>query len=95
MFIIGSIPEIDNNNKLFNTGVAINEEGNITALHRKIHLFDINIPNRAVYKESDTFSRGDVITVFDTGFCKIGLGICYDIRFAEQALIMSSKLGYF
>ncbi|KAL4455429.1 hypothetical protein ABPG74_012581 [Tetrahymena malaccensis] len=93
MFIIGSIPEKTSDDKLYNTGIAINSDGQLSAIHRKIHLFDINIPGRAVYKESDTFSSGNQITVLDTGFCKIGLGICYDIRFAEQALVMCQKQG--
>jgi omega-amidase len=93
MTIMGSIPERDDKDRLFNTGIAINPEGQLAATHRKLHLFDINIPGRAVYKESDTFSAGDSITVYDAGFCKIGFGICYDIRFAEQALVMSRKLG--
>ncbi|EGR32808.1 nitrilase member 2, putative [Ichthyophthirius multifiliis] len=93
MSIIGSIPEIDSKNNLYNTCIAINQEGNLAAVHRKIHLFDINIPGKATYKESDTFKSGDKITIFDTGFCKIGLGVCYDIRFAEYALVMCQKKG--
>lgn len=83
MCIIGSIPELGDDNNLYNTAIAIDSEGNLAAKHRKVHLFDINMPGKAVYKESDIFSRGDKITIFDAGFCKFGIGICYDIRFAE------------
>lgn len=94
MVIMGSIPERDSRtSKLYNTGIAVNPAGELAAKHRKLHLFDINIPGRAVYKESDTFAAGDGVTVYDAGFCKFGLGICYDIRFAEQALVMTQKLG--
>jgi omega-amidase len=57
----------------------------------KIHLFDIDIPGKITYKESDTFTAGKKICVFDTEFCKIGLGICYDLRFAELGLLMSQQ----
>lgn len=51
------------------------------AKYRKSHLFDIDIPGKMTYKESDTFSPGDQISVFDTEYGRFGLGICYDIRF--------------
>ncbi len=57
----------------------------------KIHLFDIDIPGKITYKESDTFEPGKKICVFDTEFCKIGLGICYDLRFAELGLLMAQQ----
>lgn len=56
-----------------------------------MHLFDIDIPGRFTYKESDTFDSGDNITVVDTKFCKIGLGVCYDMRFPELALCMAKR----
>lgn len=50
------------------------------AKYRKSHLFDIDIPGKITYKESETFTQGDDIVVFDTEYGKIGLGICYDVR---------------
>ena len=87
--IVGSIPEcISNSNKLYNTAIAIGKNGEFLAKHRKLHLFDIDIPGKFTYKESDTFEAGKNVTVFDTDFGKIGLAICYDIRFAELGLLM-------
>jgi omega-amidase len=52
----------------------------LIAKYRKSHLFDIDIPGRITYKESDTFSAGDKMVVFNTEYGRIGLGICYDVR---------------
>lgn len=58
-----------------------------------MHLFDIDIPGKATYKESDTFAFGDLgLQVVDTDLGKFGLAICYDIRFPEMSLALS-KLG--
>lgn len=80
ILITGSIPE-RHGEKLYNTALAIDKKGVIIGKHRKLHLFDIDIPGKMTYKESNLFARGDKITVFDSEFGKIGLGICYDIRF--------------
>ncbi|KAM9898910.1 hypothetical protein OXX79_006036, partial [Metschnikowia pulcherrima] len=89
VFIVGgSIPEKDSSgDKIFNTSLTFNPAGEIIALHRKAHLFDIDIPNGITFKESVTLSAGDKATVFKLGeFGNVGLGICYDIRFPELAL---------
>jgi len=83
MYIFGSIPEVDDNNNLYNTALAVSNKGILLDIHRKLHLFDINIPGKFTYKESDTFTAGSKITVIDTDFCKIGLSICYDLRFPD------------
>lgn len=85
--IAGSIPENDNGN-IYNTSYVFNREGRIIAKHRKIHLFDIDVKNGVTFKESDVLSRGDSYTVFDTEYCRIGLQICYDIRFPELSRLM-------
>lgn len=54
-------------------------EGKMVAKHRKVHLFDIDIPGRQTFKESDTLSPGVQLTSFEAPFGKIGVGICYDI----------------
>lgn len=86
----GSIPEICNG-KLYNTSMVFNPEGALIAKHRKVHLFDIDIPGKFKFTESDTLSPGNSITVFNVNEFKVGLGICYDIRFPEQGQLMREE----
>jgi omega-amidase len=54
----------------------------------QVHLFDIDIPGKIKFQESETLSPGNELTSFQMGdICKVGVGICYDIRFAEMAQI--------
>ena len=88
IYIIGgSIPEFDNG-KIFNTSYVFDREGVLIGKHRKIHLFDIDIENGISFKESDALSKGDKVTVVDTEYCKIGIAICYDMRFPELMRLM-------
>ena len=80
--IAGSIPELENEN-VYNTSYIINARGEIINKYRKIHLFDINIKNSIKFSESEIISRGNEVIVIETEFCKIGICICYDIRFPE------------
>ena len=88
--LAGSIPEIDND-KLYNTSYLFDKQGNIIAKHRKMHLFDIDISVKITFKESDVLSAGDDFTIADTEFGKVGIGICYDIRFPEYARILAKN----
>jgi len=83
----GSICEKEGD-KLYNTAYVFDRAGNQIAKHRKMHLFDIDIKGGQYFKESETLSAGDDITVFDTDFGKIGLCICYDFRFPELSRLM-------
>lgn len=88
IFLVGgSIPELsEDDNRIFNTSLTFSPDGAIIAKHRKVHLFDIDIPQGITFKESITLSAGDRATVFPLGnFGNVGLGICYDIRFPELA----------
>ncbi|ORX81813.1 carbon-nitrogen hydrolase [Basidiobolus meristosporus CBS 931.73] len=82
----GSIPEKDAD-KLYNTCTIYNPKGEMIAKHRKIHLFNIDIPGKIRFWESDTLSPGNKVTHFETEYGRIGIGICYDIRFPELAMI--------
>ena len=86
----GSIPEKDGS-KLFNTSLVFNPAGEIIAKHRKIHLFDIDIPGKIRFQESETLSPGNSVTTFDCNGFTVGVAICYDIRFPELAQLMRLK----
>lgn len=86
--IAGSMPEADDVGKVYNTAYIFDRDGKQIGKHRKAHLFDINVKNGQYFKESDTLTSGDHATVFDTEFGKMGVMICYDIRFPEFARTM-------
>ena len=85
--LAGSIPERESE-KIFNTSYLFDRTGQIIAKHRKMHLFDIDVKDRITFKESDVLTAGDQFTLAETEFGKIGIGICYDVRFVELARIM-------
>ncbi|KAF5386970.1 hypothetical protein D9615_001771 [Tricholomella constricta] len=88
----GSIPERDAaNDHVYNTCTVYNPKGELVATHRKVHLFDIDIPGKIQFKESETLTGGTTMNFFDTEFARIGLGICYDIRFPELAMTSARK----
>lgn len=87
----GSFPERGDDGAVYNTCLVVSPEGEIIARHRKMHLFDIDVPGRITFRESDTLTAGDDITVFDTPYGRVGVGICYDLRFPEQSMIMRQR----
>mmetsp|Transcript_1820 Transcript_1820/g.2533 ORF Transcript_1820/g.2533 Transcript_1820/m.2533 type:complete len:372 (-) Transcript_1820:166-1281(-) len=92
MYIVGgSIPETCDK-KIYNTCLIINPSGEVVGKHRKVHLFDIDVPGGICFKESDTLTAGDGVTHFEVdGLGKIGVGICYDIRFPEFAMLLTQQ----
>lgn len=86
----GSIPEREGE-KLYNTCAVFGPQGNLLGKFRKMHLFDIDIPGKIRFQESETLSGGSEPFTFDTEWCKIGIGICYDIRFSELASLYAQK----
>ncbi|CCU98964.1 unnamed protein product [Malassezia sympodialis ATCC 42132] len=89
----GSVPEIDpDTDRIYNTSCVFDNEGRVLSLHRKLHLFDIDIPGKMTFQESKTLSGGDRVTIFDCAHGRFGLGICYDMRFPESAQI-AARLG--
>lgn len=58
---------------------------------RKVHLFDIDIPGKMTFKESLTLTPGEDITIVDTAAGRLGIGICYDIRFPELAMLYRQR----
>uniref|UniRef100_A0A6Q2ZBS6 omega-amidase n=1 Tax=Esox lucius TaxID=8010 RepID=A0A6Q2ZBS6_ESOLU len=91
VFLVGgSLPEEDTG-KLYNTCPVFGPDGGLLLKHRKIHLFDIDVPGKIRFQESETLSPGSSLSVFETPYCKVGVGICYDMRFAELAQLYTKK----
>jgi len=83
----GTIPcqeGIKDLNKVRSSCFVYDHEGAEVARYDKIHMFDVDIADsHGSYRESDTFEAGDELVVIDTPVGKVGLTICYDLRFAE------------
>ncbi|KAK8923815.1 N-carbamoylputrescine amidase [Platanthera zijinensis] len=86
----GSIPE-RSGDCLYNTCCIFGTDGNLKGKHRKLHLFDIDIPGKITFKESKTLTAGQQPTIVDTDVGRIGIGICYDIRFQELAVLYAAR----
>jgi len=69
------------NPKFANRGFMINPTGDITARYDKIHMFDVDLDNGESYRESSAYEPGDQAVVADTPWGKVGMSICYDLRF--------------
>lgn len=74
---------IPGDTKFYNSTIVYSPEGKIVAEYNKIHLYDVDIAGGVSCRESDTIKAGERIVDFDTEYCKMGLAICYDIRFPE------------
>lgn len=88
--VAGSIPELDDG-KLYNSSFIFNRDGEVMDVHRKMHLFDIHVPGEISFSESETLTAGDKVTVVETDLCRIGVVICYDIRFPELSRLMVDR----
>lgn len=88
VLIGGTMPELEDG-RIYNTCFVFDENGEQLARHRKMHLFDINVEGGQSFRESDTFTAGDSVTVFDCGLGRFGVMICFDIRFQELSRLMA------
>ena len=89
VYVVGGSIPLREGGKLCNASFVFDRAGQVIAVHRKVHLFDIDVDGGQYFKESDTFTAGDSVTVFDTEFGKMGLCICFDFRFPELARLMA------
>ena len=84
--LAGSIAELAPGGRFYNTSTLISPSGEIASVYRKLHLFDVDIPDGAHYRESQTVAPGPSVTppieLPDLGI-KVGLTVCYDLRFPE------------
>jgi predicted amidohydrolase len=89
--IAGSVAErVPGEDKLRNTCVHVDPAGEIRALYRKIHLFDVEVDG-TTYRESEHEEPGADVVVTDAGGVEVGLTICYDLRFPELFRILAVR----
>lgn len=86
----GSISE-RSGDRLYNTCCIFGKDGELKAKYRKIHLFDIDIPGKICFMESKTLTAGNTPIIVDTDVGRIGIGICYDMRFQELAMLYAAR----
>nr|CAX70294.1 nitrilase superfamily protein [Schistosoma japonicum] len=98
----GSISERGSDGKIYNCCATYNPDGELVGLYRKLHLFDIDIPGQFTFKESASLSSGKETFSFEMplkssenkiSVIRVGIGICYDIRFPELSLLYANQLG--
>lgn len=71
----------DDKQKCFNTSIYLDKNGDIQAMYRKIHLFDVDIKDGPRLMESKQTNPGALTVLADTAFGRLGLTVCYDVRF--------------
>ena len=90
--VAGSIAErVEGRDKLANTSVHVGPDGEVKAVYRKIHMFDVEVAG-TVYRESETEDPGDEIVLSETADgVTLGLSVCYDLRFPELYRILAVR----
>ena len=73
----------DKETKMSNCHVILNDDGEIVCEYDKIHLFDVRIPGRVCLMESESTKPGACLRICNTPFGKLGISVCYDLRFPE------------
>ena len=84
----GSFPEVEDG-RIYNTCFVFDADGRQIARHRKMHLFNVEFDGGQHFRESDTFTPGDDVTVFSYDGMTFGLCICFDLRFPELSRLMT------
>ncbi|KAL2140340.1 hypothetical protein VTI28DRAFT_3953 [Corynascus sepedonium] len=97
----GSIPELavgakdgdgDEGKTYYNTSLTFSPAGALLATYRKVHLFDISIPGKITFRESDVLSPGSSLAIVDLpDYGRVAVAICYDVRFPEMAMIAARR----
>ncbi len=87
---LGSVP-LTIDGRRYNSTVWINTNGEVSAPYQKIHLFDVDVEGLAPIRESESFRHGEKSAVLSISGWRVGLTICYDLRFAELFLDYRSQ----
>ena len=91
--LIGSVAEQFDETRTYNTSLLFGPSGDLLAHYRKLHLFDVDLAaaGGVTFRESDRTAPGESVVVCDTPAAKVGMSICYDVRFAELYRTMADR----
>ncbi len=89
--LIGSLAIRVSETKTANRSFLFSPDGNIAARYSKIHLFDVDLPSGETYRESNTVAGGEEAVVAETPWGRIGLSVCYDMRFPRLYRALAKK----
>ena len=81
--LIGSLPIKVGERQCANRQFLINAKGQVVAWYDKVHMFDVDLPGGETYRESRNYRRGERAVVADMPWGKLGLSVCYDLRFPQ------------
>ena len=82
--LLGGFPEVGPDaGRIYNTSVLLDPRGTIASVYRKVHLFDVDLPGGAHFRESDVVAPGQDVVVAALPWGGLGLSVCYDLRFPE------------
>jgi len=90
--VLGGMPEKSpRDTHVHNTAVYLDAAGEVRGVYRKIHLFDVAIPDGATYRESGSVEPGGAPVAVETPWGGLGLSVCYDVRFPELYRALAHK----
>ena len=81
--LAGGVLEAGGGGRVHDTSVVLDPGGEVVATYRKIHLYDVELPDQPPIRESDSITAGDEIVTCRVDEVRLGLSICYDVRFPE------------
>ena len=93
-FLIGGTP-VKEGRYIFNRSILLNPNGEVISTYNKIHMFDVDLPNGEIYRESEKFKAGNKIVVTKLPWGNLGLSICYDLRFPNHYRQLMKKKADF
>jgi len=86
----GSVAEL-HEGRVYNTATLWGPDGQLLLAHRKVHLFDVDVPGELTFSESSFMAAGDSVSVVQTALGGIGLAVCFDVRFPELFRCMALR----
>lgn len=93
----GSFPERASAERVYNTSVLVDPRGELSGVYRKMHLFDVDLRKQggAIYQESKSIAPGEEPVCVETPFGRVGLSVCYDVRFPELYRLYADREARF